>query len=48
MDEDALYEPPFIDLHSGGPDELFEGKADVIAAIFDTLNAVQPPQSEMG
>lgn len=42
MDAASLYEPPFSDLHAGGPDELFAGKADVIAGIFDTLAAAQP------
>jgi type I restriction enzyme R subunit len=42
MDAAALYEPPFSNLHAGGADELFSGKADVIAGIFDALNAAQP------
>jgi len=42
MDAAALYEPPFINLHAGGPDQLFAGKENVISAIFGALNAVQP------
>ena len=38
----ALYEAPFSNLHAGGPDELFAGKDNVIAGIFDALNSVQP------
>lgn len=46
MEAAALYEPPFISLHSGGPDELFAGKENVIAGIFDTLSVVrQTPQA---
>lgn len=49
MDASALYESPFSNLHSGGPDELFAGKDDMITAIFDTLGAVQPSaQSDAG
>jgi type I restriction enzyme R subunit len=40
MEADALYEPPFSNLHSGGPDELFAGKETVIEGIFDALKAV--------
>ncbi len=36
----ALYEPPFSNLHSGGPDELFAGKDNVIEGLFDTLKDV--------
>ncbi len=39
----ALYEPPFSHLHTGGPDELFAGKDDVITGIFDAIKATQPP-----
>lgn len=42
MGAEALYEPPFSNLHAGGPDELFAGKENVIAGIFDTLESVQP------
>ena len=42
MEPSALYEPPFSDLHSGGPDVLFAGKDNVIDGIFDTLEATQP------
>jgi hypothetical protein len=33
MDAAALYEPPFSNLHAGGPDALFAGKENVIDAI---------------
>ncbi len=39
MDASALYEPPFSDLHAGGPDALFGGKENVIEGIFETLEA---------
>ncbi|MCB2203475.1 DEAD/DEAH box helicase family protein [bacterium] len=42
MEASALYEPPFSDLHSGGPDELFAGKENVIEGIFGALEAVKP------
>ena len=38
----ALCEPPFSNLHAGGPDELFDGKENVIEGIFDTLRTLQP------
>ena len=37
MEVSALYEPPFSNLHSGGPDALFSGKENVIEGIFATL-----------
>ena len=40
MEASALYEPPFSNLHAGGPDELFVGQEDVIEGIFDRLKAV--------
>lgn len=40
MEASALYEPPFSNLHSGGPDMLFAGKENVIDGIFDKLNTV--------
>ena len=36
----TLYEPPFSNLHSGGPDELFAGKETVVDGLFDTLTAM--------
>jgi type I site-specific restriction endonuclease len=42
MEASALYDPPFSNLHSGGPDTLFVGKKNVIDGIFgklDTVNA---------
>ncbi|MCA9504779.1 MAG: DEAD/DEAH box helicase family protein [Spirochaetaceae bacterium] len=40
MEASALYEAPFSDLHSGGPDALFAGKEDVIEGIFEKLESV--------
>ena len=38
----ALYEPPFSDMHAGGPDELFAGKDTVIEGIFSRLESLMP------
>jgi type I restriction enzyme R subunit len=46
MDAAALYEPPFSNLHAGGPDGLFAGKENVIEGIFDALRAAQPNLEE--
>ena len=40
VEASALYEPPFSNLHAGGPDALFEGKENVIEGIFERLEAV--------
>jgi type I restriction enzyme R subunit len=40
MEAEALYEPPFSNLHAGGPDGLFAGKDKVIEGIFNTLRQV--------
>ncbi len=40
MEASALYQPPFSNLHVGGPDELFVGKENVIEGIFEKLKAV--------
>ena len=40
MDASALYEPPFSNLHAGGPDALFGDKENVIEGIFEKLKAV--------
>jgi type I restriction enzyme, R subunit len=40
MQSEALYEPPFLGLHSGGPDELFTGKENIIEGIFESLAEV--------
>ena len=40
MEASALYEPPFSNLHSGGPDALFGGRENVIEGIFEKLKAV--------
>ena len=37
----ALYEPPFSNLHAGGPDELFQGKENVIEGIFEQLKQIE-------
>ncbi len=42
MDASALYEPPFSNLHAGGPDALFAGKENVIEAVFTTLKSLEP------
>jgi type I restriction enzyme R subunit len=42
MDESALYEPPFSDLHDGGPEAVFAGKEFVIEGIFATLRNTEP------
>jgi type I restriction enzyme R subunit len=40
MEASALYEPPFSNVHHGGPDGLFIGRNNVIDGIFDKLNVV--------
>ena len=42
MEAKALYEPPFISLHAGGPDELFQGKENVIEGVFEALASLEP------
>jgi type I restriction enzyme R subunit len=42
MDAEALYLPPFTNLHSGGPDLLFAGKENLIEAVFTTLKSLEP------
>lgn len=42
VEPEALYEPPFTDIHAGGPDALFAGRENVISGIFDALESVQP------
>jgi len=37
METSALYEPPFSNLHAGGPDGLFAGRDNVIEGIFSAL-----------
>ena len=41
MDAGALYEPPFSNLHAGGPDELFAGHEGVIDGIFEQLRRLK-------
>jgi len=40
MEASALYEPPFSDLHSGGPDDLFAGREAIVEGIFGALTDV--------
>ena len=40
MDASALYEPPFSNMHGGGPDELFSDKENVIEMIFEKLEEI--------
>ncbi len=47
MDAEALYNPPFTNLHSGGPDVLFAGKENLIEAVFTTLKSLEPRVEEM-
>lgn len=42
MEASALYEPPFSDLHDGGPEALFADKANVIDAVFQALAETLP------
>jgi type I restriction enzyme R subunit len=42
MEPAALYESPFNSLHSGGPEELFAGKSNIIDGIFHALNETLP------
>jgi type I restriction enzyme R subunit len=42
MEAGALYEAPFTGLHAGGPDGLFVGRTEVIAGIFQAIEATQP------
>lgn len=41
----ALYEPPFTSIHSGGPDALFSGNAQLIGGYspLDPSRAAQKP-----
>src|SRR5438874_8328883 len=38
----ALYEAPFTSLHAGGPDGLFGGRSEMIAGIFQAIEATRP------
>ncbi|WP_235108810.1 type I restriction-modification enzyme R subunit C-terminal domain-containing protein [Acaryochloris sp. 'Moss Beach'] len=40
VEASALYEPPFSNLHAGGPDELFQGQETTIDGIFETLASI--------
>lgn len=41
MEASALYEPPFTNLHHGGPDKLFIQKETIIERIFERLEKVK-------
>jgi len=45
MEESVLYEPPFSNLHSGGPETLFVDKKNVIDGIFEKLKIVNSRSS---
>ena len=47
MSAEALYEPPFNNLHAGGPDELFAGKEKVIEGIFKTLESLNSDEDAL-
>jgi len=40
IDSTELYQAPFTDIHSGGPDELFANNKDVIDGIFGYIDNV--------
>ncbi|MCP5128455.1 MAG: DEAD/DEAH box helicase family protein [Pseudomonadales bacterium] len=42
MEAAALYEPPFSNLHAGGPDAMFAGKENVVEGLFVALNSTVP------
>ena len=42
MQASALYEAPFTDIYTSGPDALFSGKEKVLTGIFARLNELQP------
>ena len=41
MEEGVLYDQPFTDLHSGGPDGVFAGRKAVMDGIFERLRRVR-------
>jgi type I restriction enzyme R subunit len=41
MEASALYEPPFSGLHTGGPEELFADRKNVIDGVFRQLDAIR-------
>lgn len=43
VEPSALYEPPFSDMHGGGPEAVFEGKDDVIEGLFGVLSETRKP-----
>ena len=52
METDALYEAPFADLHSGGPDGVFADRSRVVSGLFGALRSVHEnltvPQERAG
>lgn len=39
IEPSALYEPPFRDLHTGGPESLFADRSNVVNGLFETIDA---------
>ena len=44
---EALYEPPFTDLNTGGPDAVFAGKDNLIEDLFSALEQTQQTLREV-
>jgi type I restriction enzyme, R subunit len=42
LEAEALYEPPFSNLHAEGPDALFAGRENVMEGVFKTLESFSP------
>jgi len=40
MEASALYESPFTDIDTGGPEAVFDGKSEIVDGIFSTLKTV--------
>ena len=40
IEASALYEPPFSNLHSEGPEVLFGNNVEVIEGVFEVLRQV--------
>ncbi|MBT6191926.1 MAG: hypothetical protein HOI01_00035 [Proteobacteria bacterium] len=40
MGADVLYETPFTNIHSGGPEQLFSGQENVIQGLFEKLESL--------
>jgi type I restriction enzyme R subunit len=48
MEASALFDPPFSNLHAGGPDALFGGKEKVIEGIFERLKSAHSGLTRTG